>query len=136
MLTKTYSKAYSSKRKFIQGKGFLNDAIRKLGNLGIELHLPAKEGEYVTNGSFNNLQKYSYCGPGTRYEQRVREGYKGINELDSMCKLHDRFYNENSDTSSRNVSDVALAHSANEIAGDLRYDGVQRPRRPACRRPP
>ena len=43
-----------------------------------------------------------------------------------MCKLHDRFYNENSDTSSRNISDVALAHRANEIAGDLRYDGDQR----------
>ena len=37
----------------------------------------------------------SYYGPGTRYQQRIREGYNGINELDKMCKLHDQFYNEN-----------------------------------------
>jgi Phospholipase A2-like domain len=60
-----------------------------------------RTGEYVTNGSFINLHKYSYCGPGTKYDQRVKEGYNGINELDSMCKLHDRFYNENQDTHSR-----------------------------------
>ena len=28
----------------------------------------------------------------------IREGYRGINELDRMCKLHNKFYNENSDT--------------------------------------
>ena len=106
-----------------EGKGFLNDIIEKLP---IELHLPAKIGEYVNNGSFNNLQKYSYCGPGTRYDQRTREGYKGINELDSMCKLHDQFYNENSDTKSRNISDLALAHRANEIAADSKFDATQR----------
>ena len=105
------------------GNGFLNNLI---GNLPIELHLPAAKGENVTNGSFNNLQKYSYCGPGTRYEQRVKEGYKGVNELDSMCKLHDQFYNENSDTATRNISDVALAHRANEIANDVRFDPQQR----------
>ena len=70
-------------------------------------------------GSFNDQQKYSYCGPGTRYEQRIREGYKGINELDKMCKLHDQFYNENKDTKERNISDVALAHRADEIANAI-----------------
>ena len=73
----------------------------------------------------NNQQKYFYCGPGTKYEQRVREGYKGINELDGMCKLHDKFYNENTDTKSRNISDIALAHRA-VLARNLMYDGVQR----------
>ena len=109
--------------KDTKGNGFLNDIIEKLP---IELHLPSKMGEYVNNGSFNNLQKYSYCGPGTRYEQRSREGYKGINELDSMCKLHDQFYNENWDTKSRNINDLALAHRANEIAADPKFDAIQR----------
>src|SRR5215469_4659157 len=113
----------SSFCKSQNGKGFLNSVVEKLP---IELHLPAKMGEYVTNGSFNNLQKYSYCGPGTRYEQRVKEGYKGINELDSMCKLHDQFYNENLNTKSRNISDLALAHRANEIANDPKFDAAQR----------
>ena len=43
-----------------------------------------------------------------------------------MCKLHDRFYNENKDTKDRNISDVALAHRADEIANDSNFDDVQR----------
>ena len=75
------------------GGGFnLNSFVN---NLPFELHQFAEKGEDVPGGSFNNQQKYSYCGSGTKYEQRNREGYKGINELDSMCKLHDRFYNKN-----------------------------------------
>ena len=106
------------------GKGFsLNNFVN---NLPIELHQFAEKGEDVPGGSFNNQQKYSYCGPGTKYEQRVREGYKGINELDTMCKLHDKFYNENTDTKTRNISDVALAHRADEIARNPMYDDAQR----------
>ena len=106
------------------GKGFsLNSFVN---NLPIELHQYAEKGEDVPGGSFNNQQKYSYCGPGTKYEQRVREGYKGINELDSMCKLHDKFYNENTDTKTRNISDIALAHRADEISRNPMYDDIQR----------
>ena len=97
-----------------------------INDLLIEFHQYAEKGEYVPGGSFNDQQKYSYCGPGTRYEQRIREGYKGINELDKMCKLHDKFYNENKDTKERNISDVALAHRADEIANDTNFDDVQR----------
>ena len=107
------------------GSGIGDTIIKAIGKIG-ELHLPSDRGEYVQNGSFNNLQKYSYCGPGTKYDQRVKEGYNGINELDRMCKIHDQFYNENQDTESRNVSDVALSHRANEIANDLKFDNTQR----------
>ena len=110
----------------VTGKGFLNNAIEKLGDLGVELHLASDRGENVSNGSFNNQQKYSYCGPETRYEQRTKEGYKGINELDSMCKLHDQFYNKNTDTKTRNISDIALSHRAKEIALNPKYDAIQR----------
>ena len=114
----------SNNRKSVEGKGFsLNNLIN---NLPIEFHQYAEKGEYVPGGSFNDQQKYSFCGPGTRYDQRVREGYKGINELDKMCKLHDQFYNENKDTKDRNISDVALAHRADEIARDSNFDDVQR----------
>ena len=112
-----------TKTSFI-GAGFsLNSFVN---NLPIELHQFAEKGEHVPGGSFNNQQKYSYCGPGTKYDQRMREGYRGINELDSMCKLHDKFYNENSDTKVRNISDIALAHRADEIANNPMYDDVQR----------
>ena len=43
-----------------------------------------------------------------------------------MCKLHDKFYNENFDTKTRNISDVALAHGADEIARNPMYDAAQR----------
>jgi hypothetical protein len=113
-----------TKSTFVTMKGgSLNSFIN---NLPIELHQFAEKGEDVPGGSFNDQQKYSFCGPGTRYEQRVREGYKGINELDSMCKLHDKFYNENTDTKVRNISDMALAHRADEIANNPIYDAVQR----------
>ena len=55
-----------------------------------------------------------------------REVYKGINELDKLCKMHDQFYNENKDTKDRNMSDVALAHRADEIARNSNFDDVQR----------
>lgn len=128
MLKGTCSYCGSKKSSFIKnttGKGIGDTIIKAIGKVG-ELHLPATKGEYVPNGSFNNQQNYSYCGPGTKYEQRVREGYQGINELDRMCKLHDQFYNENPDTQSRNISDDALAHRANEIANDLQFDEEQR----------
>src|SRR5271166_1907434 len=106
------------------GAGFnLNSFVN---NLPFELHQFAEKGEDVPGGSFNNQQKYSFCGPGTRYEQRVREGYKGINELDSTCLLHDKFYNENTDTKARNISDIALAHRTDEIAVNQALDGSQR----------
>ena len=97
-----------------------------INNLPIEFHQYAEKGEYVPGGSFNNQQKYLFCGPGIRYEQRISEGYKGINELDKMCKLHDQFYNEHQDTKDRNISDIALAHGADEIARDWNFDDVQR----------
>jgi hypothetical protein len=128
MLKSICSICGSKKSQFIKsqtGSGIGDTIIKAIGKIG-ELHLPSDKGEYVQNGSFNNLQKYSYCGPGTKYEQRVKEGYNGINELDSMCKIHDQFYNENQDTQSRNISDTALAHRANEIANDFRFDNTQR----------
>ena len=105
------------------GTGLLNNLVN---NLPVELHLAADKGENVPNGSFNDLQKYSYAGPGTKYIQRVKEGYRGINELDRMAKLHDQFYNENTDTKTRNISDVALAHRAREITSDPRTDEAQK----------
>ena len=59
------------------GEGFsLNNLVN---NLPFELHQFAEKGENVPGVSFNDQQKYSYCGPGTKYEQRVKEGYQGIN---------------------------------------------------------
>ena len=102
-----------------QGKGFTD-------KFPIEFHLFSERGENVPSGSFNDQQKYSYCGPGTKYTQRNNEGYVGINDLDKKCKMHDEFYSKYPDTKSRIVSDIALAHKAKEIASNPRYDDTQR----------
>ena len=48
-------------KKTIKGKGSsLNNLIN---SLLIEFHQYAEKGEYVPGGSFNDQQKYSYCGP-------------------------------------------------------------------------
>ena len=118
------SKDHETALKTVQATGFSLNNLKN--NSPIEFHQYAEKGEYVPGGSFNDQQKYSFCGPGTRYEQRIREGYKGINELDKMCKLHDQFYNENKYTKDRNISDIALASRADEIADDSNVDDVQR----------
>jgi hypothetical protein len=118
--TEKYKQAICGSKKI--GVGLVNKIISNIG----EMHLPADQGENVPGGSFNNTKKYSYCGPGTKYNQRDQEGYQGINELDKMCKLHDKFYSENPDVKSRNVSDIALAHRAQEIANDPNYNSSQR----------
>ena len=43
-----------------------------------------------------------------------------------MCKLHDKFHNENSETKVRNISDIALAHRPDATANNPMYDIVQR----------
>ena len=61
--------------------------------------------ENIENGSFNNTGKYSYCGPGTKLDKRVTQGYKGINDLDKACLEHDIAYDKNRDTQQRNIAD-------------------------------
>ena len=68
MIKGTCSTCGTKKNRFVKsssGRGFLNDAIGKLGDLDIEFHLAAEKGENVPNGSFNNLHNLSeifVCG--------------------------------------------------------------------------
>jgi len=77
----------------IYGKGLMNDIINKLP---FELHIPW----------------YNYCGPGTRYVERIERGDKGINPLDEACKEHDGFYHNNDNTKERHKADLILANKA------------------------
>ena len=77
----------------MKGCGLLNNLINKTP---FEIHIP----------------NYSYCGPGTKLEERLRRGDKGINELDEACKVHDITYAQNKDINSRNIADKVLAEKA------------------------
>lgn len=59
-----------------------------------------------------HLKGYNYCGPGTRLQERLARGDRGINPLDEACKLHDIAYAKYSDTDNRRVADKELIERA------------------------
>lgn len=105
---------YKNYTRVKYGNGLFNTILNKLPLP--EMHLSHPSGEQVPGGSFNHKKTYSYAGPFTKYEQRVREGYLGVNDLDKAAKLHDQAYTMYSDTQTRNIADNILASTANVIA--------------------
>lgn len=99
------------------GKSVLNKALNVLPLP--EMHLKSAVGsEKVSNGSFSDTGKYSYCGPFTKLRKRLSQGYKGINSLDKACLKHDIAYATHADTPSRNYYDDVLSAEASKIALD------------------
>lgn len=76
-----------------QGRGFFDKIIDKIP---VELHLPS----------------YQYCGPGTKLEERLARGDKGINKLDEACKEHDIAYATYKNSSDRSIADKKLGAEA------------------------
>ena len=92
------------------GKGLVNKALQYLPEM--HLSLPSnKSSEKVSNGSFSNTGKYSSCGPGTKVQKRINEGYKGVKSLDSACREHDTYYSKKE----KNIAHDILAQKANSI---------------------
>jgi hypothetical protein len=85
----------------------------------MHLSLPSNiKSEQVSNGTFNNTGKYSFCGPFTKLNRRLPEGYQGVNSLDEACRRHDIAYTKYKKTKDRNVADDVLAQEASTIAID------------------
>lgn len=76
----------------MKGGGLVNSLIN---NIPFELHLPG----------------YNYCGPGTRLQERLLRGDKGVNKLDEACKYHDIAYT-NPNLSERHKADLQLMKMA------------------------
>lgn len=74
------------------GSGIINSLI---DHLPFELHLPG----------------YQYCGPGTKLQERIRKGNRGVNKLDEACMYHDIAYN-NKDSGVRRKADLELLNMA------------------------
>ena len=105
--------------RLITGKGLVNKLLRKLPLPEMHLSLPADvSSEKVENGSFQNTGRYSFCGPGTKLDKRLSEGYKGVNSLDEACRNHDIAYSKYKKTKDRNRADDILAQEASKIALD------------------
>lgn len=113
----------SSKNKFVsknysEGGSIMNKVIEYIP----EIHMKDSngKGENVPNGKFNNSGKYSYCGPGTKFVERMKEGYKGINNLDKACLVHDYSYQNYPDH--KDTWDLWLTKKSSEIANDPNID--------------
>lgn len=102
------------KYKLKTGRGLMNTALKYMPEMHMSLPKTVTS-EFVPEGSFNNTGKYSYCGPGTKVQKRVSEGYQGVNSLDEACKQHDLFYSKYKTTKARNHSDDVLASKASKI---------------------
>lgn len=87
-----------------QGSGLISTLTGAAGTvlnkaidlLPLELHIPG----------------YSYCGPGTNLDLRLKRGDLGINKLDSACKEHDIAYANHKDNERRRIADNVLADKA------------------------
>ena len=121
MITGNCSSCGTKIYQFIKkGKGVINTLLNKIPIPEMHLSLPKDvKSENIENGSFNNTGKYSYCGPGTKLDKRVTQGYKGLNDLDKACLNHDIAYDEHKDTQQRNIADNELAQEANRLANDM-----------------
>jgi hypothetical protein len=100
-----------------------------------------KGGELSLNSFISNLpfeahmidfsgwipKKYSFCGPGTKLNERlnkddsIKEWSKPINKLDDGCYYHDLAY-RNEDILTRNEADKKLK----DVADDIRLEGIQK----------
>src|SRR4051812_1398949 len=57
------------------GTGVFNALLNKLPLPEMHLNLPSDvPSEYVPGGEFNAIGKYSYCGPFTKLQQRLKQG--------------------------------------------------------------
>jgi len=104
------------------GGSVLNAALNKLPLPEMHMRLPdGVQSEAVPGGTFQDTGKYSYCGPFTKLDKRLSQGYRGVNKLDRACLNHDVAYAVQSDTAGRNAADDVLAAAASKLALD---DGV------------
>src|ERR1700755_1808338 len=95
-LTLENQKYIDELKLFLKTKTGSGSMLRKFPLPEMHLNLPNNvPSENIENGSFNNTGKYSYCGPGTKVQKRLKERYKGINSLDKACKQHDINYFKN-----------------------------------------
>ncbi|GBM42748.1 hypothetical protein AVEN_180971-1 [Araneus ventricosus] len=62
-----------------------------------------------------HIPGYQYCGPFTKYKQRLERGDPGINIVDKACKKHDNKYNETKDAKLRHIADQELLDDLDAI---------------------
>lgn len=55
---------------------------------------------------------YHFCGPGTKFLERISLGQLGVNKLDEACRMHDSVYTNSADLLLRMEADKQLEMQA------------------------
>ena len=63
-------------------------------------------------------ERYNFCGPGTKLDERLARGDQPINELDAACMKHDIHYKDHKEVEERHPADKDLQLSAKRIQHD------------------
>ena len=59
-----------------------------------------------------HLPLHRFAGPGTRLQERLAKGQRGINQLDEACRRHDIAYAQHKDLTHRRAADQVLSREA------------------------
>lgn len=78
------------------GSGFIQQIVNKLP---FEAHIPG----------------YSFCGPGTRLEKRLKRGDQAINRVDEVCKKHDIAYSNAKDKQDIRMADKEMIQELDSL---------------------
>lgn len=101
-----------------------------INKLPWEFHLPVLQSfqpsEKIEGGLLNEKSSYSFCGPGTKFNERIAQGYAGINHLDRLCREHDQAYTNFHTDQDRLEADRRLASKALELAMHPGHDPMER----------
>lgn len=103
------------------GTGVWNSLLSAQVLPEIHMKLPkGMSGEIVPGGQFNNdgskkRATYSYCGPNTRFSERVEQSYIGVNKLDRLARVHDELYGLYTTTAERNFADSWFNNKVTEL---------------------
>ena len=86
----------AKKNQFLSMKSdgsLLNAALNKRTLPEMHMRLPSGvQSKLYPLGVFQDTGKYSYCGPFTKLDKRLSQGYCGVNQLDRACLNHDVAY--------------------------------------------
>jgi len=99
------------------GGSVLNTVLNALPLPEMHIKLPKwVPSEAVSGGTFQDTGKYSYCGPFTKLDKRLSQGYRAVNNLEQACLNHDVAYAVHKDTAALNAADDGLVAGAAKIA--------------------
>ena len=61
--------------------------------------------------------KMNYLGPGTRLQERLKKGHRGVNRLDELAKIHDLDYSKAKNLQDKWKADDKMIRAISKLPG-------------------